>query len=53
MGSRGGAIHLTLTLTPEGRLLGLLGRDHTVCQGDAELLVYTTLLDHLHRDNCH
>ncbi|KAK1272531.1 hypothetical protein QJS04_geneDACA022307 [Acorus gramineus] len=41
-----------LTLTPGGRLLGLLGRDHTVGRRDAELLVYTTLLDHLYQDNC-
>ncbi|KAK1258754.1 hypothetical protein QJS04_geneDACA024845 [Acorus gramineus] len=41
-----------LTLTPGGRLLGLLGRDHTVGRRDSELLVYTILLDHLHRDNC-
>ncbi|KAK1258308.1 hypothetical protein QJS04_geneDACA010432 [Acorus gramineus] len=50
-GSRGSATNLTLTLTPGGRLLGLLGRDHTVGRGDPKLLVYTTLLDHLHRVN--
>ncbi|KAK1257274.1 hypothetical protein QJS04_geneDACA022923 [Acorus gramineus] len=51
-GSRSSATNLTLTLTPGGRLLGLLGRDHTVGRRDPELLVYTTLLDHLHLDNC-